>query len=76
MTIGDPFSRDAAVSGRTVALPLINQPVPYEAGDPRWSVSVAIGWCPVLARLVRRAWLRPRVLVVGAGRLGSPVLLT
>ena len=34
MTIGDPFPVSAAVSGRTVALPLINRPVPYEAGDP------------------------------------------
>ena len=75
MTIGDPYSRDAAVSGRTVALPLINQPVPYEAGDPalerfrrNWLVS-GIGEAGQ-ARLAAS-----RVLVVGAGGLGSPVLL-
>ena len=75
MTIGDPYSRQAAVSGRSVALPLINQPVPYEAGDPalerfrrNWLVS-GIGEAGQ-ARLAAS-----RVLVVGAGGLGSPVLL-
>ncbi len=42
MTIGDPHSRQSAVSGRSVALPLINQPVPYEAGDPALNVSVVL----------------------------------
>lgn len=75
MTIGDPCSRDAAVSGRTVALPLLHQPGPYEAGDPalerfrrNWLVS-GIGEAGQ-ARLAAA-----RVLVVGAGGLGSPVLL-
>lgn len=75
MTIGDPYSRDAAVSGRTVALPLLHQPGPYEAGDPalerfrrNWLVS-GIGEAGQ-ARLAAA-----RVLVVGAGGLGSPVLL-
>ena len=75
MTIGDPFSRDAAVSGRTVALALINAPVPYEAGDPalerfrrNWLVS-GIGEAGQARLAVAR------VLVVGAGGLGSPVLL-
>ena len=75
MTIGDPYSRDAAVSGRTVALPLINEPGPYEAGDPalerfrrNWLVS-GIGEAGQ-ARLAAA-----RVLVLGAGGLGSPVLL-
>ena len=74
MTIGDPYSRDAAVSGRTVALPLINQPVPYEAGDPalerfrrKWLVS-GIGEA-VQARLAAA-----RVLVVGAGGLVQVLL--
>jgi len=34
MTIGDPYSRDAAVSGRSVAVSLRCAPVRYEAGDP------------------------------------------
>ena len=75
MTIGDPYSREAAVSGRSVALPLINAPVAYEAGDPalerfrrNWLVS-GIGEAGQ-ARLAAS-----RVLVVGAGGLGSPVLL-
>lgn len=75
MTIGDPYSREAAVSGRSVALPLNNAPVAYEAGDPalerfrrNWLVS-GIGEAGQ-ARLAAS-----RVLVVGAGGLGSPVLL-
>ena len=75
MTVGDPFSRDAVVSGRTVALALINAPVPYEAGDPalerfrrNWLVS-GIGEAGQARLAVAR------VLVVGAGGLGSPVLL-
>ena len=56
MTIGDPYSRQAAVSGRSVALPLINQPVPYEAGDP------------ALAR-VRRQWGVSGIGEAGQARL-------
>ena len=34
MTVGDSYSRDGAVRGRVVALPLLTQPVPLQAGDP------------------------------------------
>lgn len=75
MTIGDPYARDAAVSGRSVAVPLHCAPVRYEAGNPalerfrrNWLVS-GIGEAGQ-ARLAAS-----RVLVVGAGGLGSPVLL-
>ena len=75
MTIGDPYTRDAAVFGRSVAVPLRCAPVAYEAGDPalerfrrNWLVS-GIGEAGQ-ARLAAS-----RVLVVGAGGLGSPVLL-
>ena len=75
MTIGDPYARDAAVSGRSVAVPLHCAPVRYEAGDlalerfrRNWLVS-GIGGAGQ-ARLAAS-----RVLVVGAGGLGSPVLL-
>ena len=34
MTIGDPYTRDAAVFGRSVAVPLRCAPVAYAAGDP------------------------------------------
>ena len=76
MTIGDPYSRDAAVSGRSVAVSLRCVPVRYEAGDPalerfrrNWLVS-GIGEAGQ-ARLAAA-----RVLVVGAGGPGvtrSPV---
>ena len=56
MTIGDPYSREAAVSGRSVALPLINAPVPYEAGDP------------ALERF-RRNWLVSGIGQAGQARL-------
>ena len=58
MTIGDPYSRQSAVSGRSVALPLINQPVPYEAGDP------------ALERF-RRNWLVSGIGEAGQARLAA-----
>ena len=60
MTIGDPYSREVAVSGRSVALPLINQPLPYEAGDP------------ALERF-RRNWLVSGIGEAGQARLLRPV---
>ena len=62
MTIGDPYSREVAVSGRSVALPLINQPLPYEAGDP------------ALERF-RRNWLVSGIGEAGQARLAASRVL-
>jgi len=75
MTIGDPYSREAAVSGRSVALPLINAPVPYEAGDPALERFRRGGGAAAGGGGGGGGGAAARVLVVGAGGLGSPVLL-
>ena len=74
MTIGDPYSREVAVSGRSVALPLINQPLPYEAGDPalerfrrNWLVS-GIGEASDVVEVSNLQ----RQLLHGEGDVGDP----
>ena len=62
MTIGDPYARDAAVSGRSVAVPLHCAPVRYEAGDP------------ALERF-RRNWLVSGIGEAGQARLAASRVL-
>ncbi len=72
MTIGDPYARDA-VSGAFIAVSAALCACRYEAESPALERS---GWYQVSRQVGQARLAASRVLVVGAGGLGSPVLLS